>query len=547
MLMGPSIVEAMQQTVVAGLQRASVSTCSRWAEKYRVMGQPFPGNFSFTHHPWLRSIHDELGDLIGMKAAQMGYTETAMNKVFYTIDIKRQNCLYILPAANPDASDFTVTRFDPALELSPHLANLFSDVTNSRVKRSGSACLFIRGSRSRTQLKSIPAALIIFDEVAEMVQENISLAKERGSGQQSLTLWYLSTPTLPNMNIDRMFNESTQDHFFFRCPTCSKFTELPFFESLVITGDRLDDPNLKNSYAITQCGHALDFASKHLAMQTGEWVPKFPNASIRGVYINQLYSSMPPCHPAKIAEATIRAQTDPAAEQELWNSKGGLAHIVDGARLSDADFSSCAGTHKNGELAPNHLYKTMGIDVGKWFHYEIDAWHPREATGPDVNNRHRPQCIEFGKVKDVAELYDTIRKHGVHFVVIDGNPEGRVAKEFVKSLGGAARMCYYGNNVTKREMQDHPTEHYVTVDRTSWLDLSLGRYKNTDIILPANLNEEYQQNLKEPTRVYKNDAQGNPVGSYVGDGADHYAHARNYAEIAFAIAMNNGFLENIYG
>jgi len=57
----------------------------------------------------------------------MGVTETLLNITFFAIDIKRIDVLYTLPAKTPDAGDFSQARFDSALELSPHLTQLFSD------------------------------------------------------------------------------------------------------------------------------------------------------------------------------------------------------------------------------------------------------------------------------------------------------------------------------------------------------------------------------------------------------------------------------------
>lgn len=114
--------------------------------------------------------------MVGQKAAQMGYTEAALNKAFYAIDVKRESVLYILPARVPNAANFSSSRFDPAIEASPYLGSLFTDVKNVGHKRAGIASLFIRGSKSKADLKSDPTAVMIFDEVEEMVQKHIPLA-----------------------------------------------------------------------------------------------------------------------------------------------------------------------------------------------------------------------------------------------------------------------------------------------------------------------------------------------------------------------------------
>ena len=88
------------------------------------MGQPFPGPWSFKYHPWIREMHDATEEMIvGQKGAQLAFTECVLNKAFFNIDVKGVSVLYVLPANTPDASDFSKARFDPALELSPHLSS----------------------------------------------------------------------------------------------------------------------------------------------------------------------------------------------------------------------------------------------------------------------------------------------------------------------------------------------------------------------------------------------------------------------------------------
>ena len=136
-----NLSQLFRERIAEGLSRQSLTNVSEWAEKYRVMGKPFPGKWSFKYHPWLKAMHDSKYDFnVGQKAAQMGYTETVLNWIFKSIDLDGESCLYVLPTSD-DASDFSASRFDPALEESEHLNNLFSNVKNVGLKRAGSASL----------------------------------------------------------------------------------------------------------------------------------------------------------------------------------------------------------------------------------------------------------------------------------------------------------------------------------------------------------------------------------------------------------------------
>jgi len=540
----------LNERISAGLKRKTVTTCSKWAESYRVMGQPFPGPWNFKHHPWAKDMHDCTNEMvIGQKAAQMGYTEVALNWVFKAIDVDAKSVLYVLPATTPDASDFSSSRFDPALELSTHLQNLFSDVKNVGHKRAGDANFYIRGSRSRSQMKSIPAALLIFDEVDEMNQDNIPLAFERASGQIDKQFFLLSTPTIDNFGINFYFIQSTQDHYYFRCPHCNKYTELIYPDCLVITGETLTDEELKNSHLICkECKIKLEHKTKTewLGLDNSKWVSTHANRDSRGFYINQLYSMT--MEPYKLAQSFIRAQSNPADEQEFYNSKLGQTHVVEGARVLDEHIENCKGTHKKKMESKGSKFTTMGIDVGKWLHYVIEEWtFDSNIQFNDINLMSTVKLIQEDKLAHFEELDDVMHRYGVLFAVCDAQPERRKALEFAQRFWGRVKLCFYGNSMNGKQIHVHEeSEHTITVDRTAWLDLSLGRFRSGRITLPMDISKEYQQNIKAPVRIYEKDRNGNPVGRYVrGNEEDHFAHSRNYSEIAFPLGAGLSVSQNI--
>lgn len=536
-----NLISLFKDRLTSGLKRKTITTCSRWAETYRVMGPPLPGKWTFYYHPWLREMHDSNAEFnVGQKSAQMGFTETGLNITFFTIDIKGVDCLYVLPAKTPDASDFSASRFDTALELCPHLENLFSDVKNVGHKRAGTANLYLRGSRSRSGLKSIPVGLIILDEVDEMDQENIPLALERSAGQVEKLVWAMSTPTLPMVGINKLYEESTKEHFFFKCPSCSKRIELRFPENIEITAEDVTDPGLQNSYLkCEQCKAKLEHKVKPDWLSNGIWVPHYSDRPKRGFQVNQLYS--PTVSPVTIAASYLRSLRDPTEEQEFYNSKLGQQHIVEGAGVSEDDLNRSIASHKKG--GKSNKVTTMGIDVGRWLHYEIDEWYIPGGVGSiDLNVLAHCRVIDYGKLQHFEELDQKIREYRIHAAVIDAMPERRKAYEFAMRFNGLIHLCFYGAGIQGKQIHiGKDMEPTITVDRTSWLDLSLGRFKSLipTIKLPIDTNLEYKEHIKSLVRVFERDKLGNPIGRYVkGNSEDHYAHSRNYAEIALPFACS---------
>ena len=524
------------ERLASGLNRRSITKCSQWAEECRVMGKPFPGPWTFVHHPWLRAMHDADTTFVwGQKAAQVGYTETVLNKVFFEMDVNGVSCLYVLPAKTPDASDFSAARFDPAVELSIYLQKLFTETKNVGHKRAGSANLYLRGSRSRAGLKSVPAGLIVLDELEEMTQEHIPLVFERASGQLRWQVWGISTPSIDNVGINKYFNESTQEHFFFACPHCEKSIELIFPDSLVINEDKPKESHL----ICTECKKPLDHNDKKYFLANGLWIPQRESEDNRGFYINQMYSMT--VQPYELAESYLRGLTNAADEQEFYNSKLGLPHIVDGARVSETEILSCIQEHKNGLIPSSPSIKTLGVDVGKWLHYEICEWKfPARRMTSDLNIEARARVLKYGKVQNFEELDLLMHEYQIQYCVIDAQPERRKSFEFAQRFLGFVKICFYGPGIQGKIIAEgQEVEHSITVDRTSWLDMALSRFRNKTISLPVDTNMEYRDNIKAPVRIYERNQHGNPIAKYVeGSDSDHYAHSRVYNELALNFAAS---------
>lgn len=534
------------------LARASAVSASRWATQYRVIGGDFPGRWQFTTHPWLKDMHDSKHEFnIGQKAAQMGYSETMLNITFFNLDIMRRNVLYILPNLKPDAHDFTTRAFNPVIEASPHIKEMFTSTNNIGHKVAGQANLFIRGSNVRSALKSIPASVLIFDEFEEMDQENVALAEERSSGQAYRLNWKVSTPWVPNKGINTLFERSTKDHFFFRCPHCSKFIELTFPDSLVICGDDPDDPEVMKSHLVcSECRGEIRHEEKRDIFKTGQWVSQNPGRMWRGFYINQLYS--PVYDPYRIAVMWLEAQRDPHKMQEFYNSKMGLPYIVEGAQITEDMFESLIKGYQMVEAARRgNMPITMGVDVGsRVCHVEIDQWDLSDASPLDINAKAKCRVLWAGEIPtsvSMSHASELMQNYNVDFAVIDAMPETNIATQWVNEWYGRARMCRYNHMATARSVFAGDKDIQVSVNRTAWLDQSLGRFRNKSIFLPANLPKEYTWHIMAPIRTPCKDSQGSLVYRYIEqDGRpDHYAHARNYAEIALMFATGNAVYKTI--
>jgi hypothetical protein len=360
-------------------------------------------------------------------------------------------------------------------------------------------------------------------------------------------IWKISTPTVPDHGINKEFLLSTQEHFIFKCPRCGRQTELIFPDCMVITAEDRLDPKIKDSYLICkECKGKLIHEEKPEYLSNGFWEPQ-KQSDKRGFHVNQLYSFT--IKPHQLATKYLASLVDKVEEQEFYNSKLGLPHVPEGARVTDTEIKRCTADYpKVSSAQDGEDFITMGVDQGRWLHYEVAAWKfPK--FGNDLNMMAECKVLTEGKVIDFAELGQLMRQFQIMFCVIDAQPERRLAYEFACSFYGHVKLCFYSTGVHGKMIKINPDEdlHELSVDRTSWLDTALNRFHNGTISLPRDVSLEYQQHLQKMIRRYTKDRHGNPVGSYLttGDGADHLAHARCYNEIALPCAAQFVTNENI--
>ncbi len=534
-----------RKAIYAGLKSNTLTTCSKWAQYRRIMGGDFPGPYSFKYHPWCKEITDSAAPFnTAMKAAQMGVTEVAINRAFYTIDLLKKDVLYVLPTT-VNASDFSKARFKTALLYSEYLKGIFTDTNTVGLKQAAGVNLYIRGSRGDSNLKSIPVATLILDELDEMDQKQIWLALERLSGHVEKNVWAISTPTVPKYGIHQLFMQGTQEHWHFTCPHCGKLTELVWPDCMEIVGDSVDDPRCKESFLkCKECKHKLEQEAKPDFLATGQWVSQRSDADTdhRSFYVNQLNSFT--VKPHEIVQAYFRGDADEAACTEFYNSKLGLPYVGENAQLNDEIINNCVRGYSKNDDRPTSGGRliTMGVDQGKWNNIVVMEWLIKQP-GRDLNVAAEGKLLWEGKTLGAEfEMLDRLMvEWQVLSCVIDADPEINEARRFARRFPRYVTLCRYRRGAVGKEIllqEDELGTPIATVDRTNWMDASMGRYYSSRIVLPRDTSSEYKENLKNLARTYIKDEFGNPQARYIETGPDHFAHAQTYAEIALPLAAS---------
>lgn len=490
-----------------------------WACSVLLDGRPF----SLKGHEYQRGILTESAPRqVFLKGAQIGITSVTMLKTLHGLlnSLYQQGVLYLFPSRG-DVQDFGRGRFNPLINDNPEIAKYVQDTDAQTIKRIGGSMLYMRGARSTAKvggmkrsasaLKSIPVDRVVFDERDEMAGDMVDLALERMSHSSVREEVHLSTPTIPDYGVDKLFRQSDQRHWFIKCHKCGGETclELEFPGCLEETKDRV----------IRLCQRCRN---TKIHPKDGRWVSLYPEVNdLVGWRISQLNSEF--VTPARILELYLNPPNGNLTE--VMNSKLAQAHIAAENRLTASEVIDLSGNDAIASEDKDPCF--LGVDVGKHLHVVIGKRHWQKAG----------QIVYIGVVEDFSDLHSLMKRFRVVRAVIDALPETRKAREFADQFPGKVFLCYYAEH-QKGGYRWNEKEYTVSANRTEALDASHAELSQGQVILPAQsevLNEFARQCTNVARVLQKDPETGSSRYVYIRTGDDHFRHAQSYE------AMSRGY------
>jgi hypothetical protein len=513
-----SLLDDTQKLAIAGAVNPLV-----WimANKIKLGGTPF----ELPNHEYQRGLF-ECQDRVQVciKGAQMGITEVWVLKTLWGMihGMYPKGALYLFPTQN-DVGDFSKARFDPLIDGNACIGGYVNSTDSQFIKRIHEGFLYLRGARatkaiggekkSSAQLKSIPVDRIVFDERDEMSDDMVTLAEERVSHSKVQELMFLGTPTIPDIGVDAMFKQSTQNLWMIKCQACGTETCL---ETEFPNCIEVDIKTGRRYRACKKC-------SKEILPKHGRWESQFPDRDITGWWISQLNSMY--IRPGKIVDLF---ENPPNGDlSEVMNSKLGRAYVAQENRLTqNLIWGTCSAdymaTRSDGPCF-------AGVDVGKKLHVVIGIRKTRELL----------KILHVARLDSFQDLHALAQRFNVQSMVIDYKPEIHKVRDFQASEPFAVWACDYVERKTGAASWDEK-DFMVKVNRTEICDAT-----HDLVISPGRLeipsrNKELEQFAFEMCNIAKkleDDPFGGKVYRYrqLGNdisGPDHYRHAMNYALLA---------------
>lgn len=514
-------------------------------------GQPM----DFETRPYLLSMYKALPhpsqipeggvDVVIKKCVQMGISEWAICGILAYSGEHGRAVLYVLPKFDLKYT-FVSNRLDKPIAKIPHYQDLLK-MTKGGSKTKGMkhfgahGVIKVVGSNVPTEFVEYPADVVVIDEADQCDQKNIQLARDRLKGPGSLRIHVkLGNPTIEAAGLQTDFEDSNQMEWYIPCASCKTPQEIKWFGNVLrapeshkpeendwpywelIDEDWYENCGRDIKVFCRFCGKEMDRTAK------GEWYEENPGSKIIGFHLSKV---MDPTYPLDALYKTYeKGKQNETVMQQFFNYDLGLAYSSATTQLTRETVYRCVGEHRMME----HVLSgkcVMGVDVGTMLHYWIEEVQPGDLP---------PKVLRVDYCKNFETLHMLMRRFDIECCVVDARPESRKVKEFAEAYRyGRVWRCdyeYHGLRSPRRDWR----ERLIRADRTISMDISHGRFMNTQIVLPKGVMTKYggeivkqltcvarvKEERPNGTEVYVWDNQGKP---------DHWRHAANYCALAHVV------------
>lgn len=420
-------------------------TPSEWAEKCRVLSlaeSDEPGNYDFDRTPFWRFPLDLMAqpgieELVCLKGAQVGWSETCRNWIGYCIDLN-PGPLLVLTADQISADNFHIERLEPLLRNTPavgkHLTGRAWDETKYRIKFD-TCWLFLTWAGSKTGVKTRPIRYLICEEPDEYppfsstggdplskAEKRLTTAASKGRARSLIG----GTPTTRLGNAWKRWEMcAAKYHYWVPCPHCNgyqtlqwkqvKWPELPEVTDRAKKAERVRSDGLAH-YVCEHagCGKVIHDHDKPRMLRRGVWatedqvvttdgrvVGPAPKSRRVGFKISGLYS--PWVTFGTLAAEWILAQDDPQSLADFINQR--LAEPFEEQRaknLPEFIVEKARGAPEP-MLVPKWAKKLITTaDTQGTNEQDGHFWYVIRAWGLNF----RSQLIDYGVCHSKAELHD---------------------------------------------------------------------------------------------------------------------------------------------
>jgi Phage terminase large subunit gpA, ATPase domain/Terminase large subunit gpA, endonuclease domain len=500
-------------------------------------------------------LRDESKSIIGPKGAQLGFTSCFIIKCAHAVVKRGWHVLYLLPL-KAGSVQFVQGRIDPIIDSNKGLAGEFSRTDNRSQKQTRNGVnWYIRGTNIETELREVPADILVLDERDKANEDNLDDARARLSGSHVQRVYEISTPTVDGHGVyaDDAWGASDQMQWWPACPHCSARQVITFDENVLpFLGDKIEDCH--EACRCSHCHKPWTDADRANMNATGVWVPANPGAVQRGYHLNQFNSPTATLTDPKLGILVnyFKGQLDSKKLKAFHNLALGLPYAAAGDKFSPELLDRCRRDYLLGGPFSGQLF--IGIDVGHDVLY-VTIWN-RDPHEPKKLRLWRVQIITGRGPRTKWQVLDeeVLGALGNWLAVCDAHPDKEQCEALSKKYGERFWMGFEKDRPEQHETANFIKPTYgeptkVNIDRTMAFDSYIKQFLDGNMELPAEAREmgeflprlsynAWYQHHFAMVRVEQPDAQEREVARWVntkgsgGKKPDHWHHSGMFGLMA---------------
>lgn len=395
--------------------------------------------FSFKDHEFQQQILSDTSKVINVqKCAQVGMSEAMARYALAVARVMPYFSVIMTMPFSGDATNFAKTRLDPIINEAPDLAlRMDKELDNSEVKGIDNSLLYMRGCSGTTAALSVPADMLIHDELDRSDADIVGQYQSRIKHSKFKLTRKFGTPTVDGHGIALEMQTSMRHRHAVTCNHC-EHTFIPDFHTQVkIPGydgalrdiNKYNLPTIRWMEARLHCPSCDEEPS--LQHEHRSWICENPkdNFEAIGYYVSPFSVPNVVTVPSLIKEITKYKSWAEFVNQAL----GETASDVD-SQITKADVERCKYI---GNLDTSDMHH-IGIDVGQICHVAVG----RMNSAGELVVVHRERVL-------LAKLEDRKRelraKYRCLITVIDAFPETDKVHKMQKADKNLYGAVYHTN------------------------------------------------------------------------------------------------------
>lgn len=449
-------------------------------------------------HLFLYDIYNDFSQkLVCLKAAQIGFTTTAILKQFWATKHYGLDSIYTMPTQSDAYSVLVKGKVNRIISQNPILQQYVKDSDSIEQKQIGSNIAYYRGTFTEQEALAVTSDWNIHDE--EDRSDQAVIAQYSSRTQHSKFAWehHFSNPSVEGNGVSRYWAKSDQKHWFITCHACGKRQFLSWPESI--------DPERK-CFQCKFCHIELTREDRRVGVwmkKKTEIVPEFS-----GYWISLLMAPW-------VTAPQILEFFETKPKDFFWNFVLGLPYVGEGNKVTP-------------EMIYQNLTKTInrqenvviGCDSGIVKHF---------VCGNEQGLFYAGKTESWG---DIAKLLD---RWEYSVAIIDAMPDITGPRELQERYPGRVYLVHYTRDRRTQEFLrwgKGEGEGTVLVDRNRTIQQIVDQFAIRGRIPLQGTRDDWSEYYSHWATMYRTtelDSLGVPVHVWnTSNGMDHWAHATVY-------------------